>query len=440
MLILPHRWHERRKGWKRTAPYPPLVLLQSRRRFDSRDPLKSAVESVVETERCTGCGLCTHLDGRITMEMRGGFQRPTFSQAPHGVSTRRQRTLFRRICPGVRVLAQKPTNALREPNLGPVQSMWTAWSADPEFRHRGASGGVLSTLAAWAVDRGLVEEAIGATTGAEPRLTVPISITSREEALRSAGSRYAPCSTGAHPQALNPSAMTIGKPCEAYGLRRHSELTGAGPRLILSFFCAGTPSQDATDDIVRGFGLDPRALSDLWYRGRGWPGRFTAKADSGLEESLSYSESWGARLGPTVQWRCRTCPDGVGEASDITAGDIWESDEKGHPQFVERPGQSVLIARTTLGLSIIEQAIAEGVIVVGPVTAEAVAAAQPYQVSRRQRLAGRLAGTWVVNRRATWTWGFGSMRWALLHPRTVLSEARGTRVRLKVRHVEQIRS
>lgn len=374
------------------------------------------------------------------MESRDGFQRPVFTKDEEALSTRASRDTFRRMCPGIQVSAQTADGAVRDATFGPIQGMWTAWAADPEFRHRGSSGGVLSALASWAVAEGLVREAVGAAKSSAPRTTVPVTITTREEALSAAGSRYAPCSVGAHPSATSPDAMAIGKPCEAYALRQHTELTGKGPKLILSFFCAGTPSQDATDELVSSFGLDPGRLSDLWYRGRGWPGRFTAVSQSGEEASISYSDSWGARLGPTVQWRCRTCADGVGEASDITAGDVWESDPKGHPNFAERPGQSVLIARTQLGLSVVTRAIEAGIIVVTPIDASEVAAAQPYQVSRRQRLVGRMLGTWMVNRSVARTRGFGSARWAMRHPRATLTEFRGTRVRLKVRASRGIRS
>lgn len=398
------------------------------------------MEAVVRTERCTGCGGCTHLDRRISMQPSNGFLRPTFHSDRAGGSLRADARRFKQICPGVEVRAQHPPGSVRDPILGPVQGLWVAWAADPEFRFRGSSGGVLSSLASWAVEQGLVERAVGASAGTEPRLTVPVSITTRAEALRSAGSRYAPCSSGGHVDALDPDGLTIAKPCEAYALRRHSNLDQQKPPLLLSFFCAGTPSQDATDETVVSLGLDPRRLADLWYRGRGWPGRFTAVSMEGVEESLGYSESWGSRLGPTVQWRCRTCPDGVGEASDITAGDIWESDGSGHPSFDERPGQSVLIARTELGLDVIQRAIKSGVIIAQLVSSREVIEAQPYQVWRRQRLAGRILGTLAVNGRATRTWGFGSAGWAVSHPRATLAELRGTRVRLQARSAKGIRS
>lgn len=40
--------------------------------------------------------------------------------------------------------------------------------------------------------------------------------------------------------------------------------------IILSFFCAGTPSQLATDALATELIRD-QPVADLWYRGRGWP-------------------------------------------------------------------------------------------------------------------------------------------------------------------------
>lgn len=365
--------------------------------------------------------------------------RPVFTDGPT-TATPDAHKIFAKACPGVAMTASGEPDAPRDPILGPVRGLWLAWSRDEDFRKRGASGGVLSTLAAWAIEEGIVARTVGATTGPEPRRTVAVEITSREEALRSAGSRYAPCSVAGHPQALSSDAATIGKPCEAYAIRRHQERTGEGPALLLSFFCAGTPSQDATDKTVTDLGLDPHHLSDLWYRGRGWPGRFTAVAPGGASASLSYSESWGSRLGPTVQWRCRVCPDGVGEASDITAGDLWEADEAGHPTFEERPGQSVLIARTELGMEVVRRAIAAGVIATAPLTAAEVHTSQPYQVLRRQRLVGRLAATLLYDKSVTRTGGFGSVRWSMQHPILSWREFRGSVTRLRHRRRSGIRS
>src|SRR5690606_38740893 len=100
----------------------------------------------------------------------------------------------------------------------------------------------------------------------------------------------------------------------------------------------------------------------LRYRGDGWPGDFVAEDREGHRGSVSYDDSWGKTLGPTVQWRCKLCADGVGESADIVAADLWESDSRGYPVFEDRPGISALIARTARGRAEILRAIEAGVI------------------------------------------------------------------------------
>lgn len=90
-----------------------------------------------------------------------------------------------------------------------------------------------------------------------------------------AGSRYAPVSNASAPEALRSSTVFIGKPCEAQAVRRMSTADGGEPPVILSFLCAGTPRQDATDGLLDELGAH-RPLESMWYRGHGWPGSFTA--------------------------------------------------------------------------------------------------------------------------------------------------------------------
>src|SRR5690606_23400732 len=154
----------------------------------------------------------------------------------------------------------------------------------------------------------------GAAAGASPRRTVPVTIMSREQALAAAGSRYAPVGALDNPAILTAGAVT-GKPCEIAALRQASDDLVAGETpLLLSFFCAGTPSQHATDQLLSKLGVEPDDPVDaLRYRGNGWPGRFVATAGD-REVSADYDESWGKTLGPTTQWRCKICPDGIGES------------------------------------------------------------------------------------------------------------------------------
>lgn len=396
--------------------------------------LEREVEAVLARDACTGCGLCALLDPAIRMALDDDGQLRPRATAPSRADERAV-AVFRDACPGVVVHAPTPPEgAAMHPLLGAHLGMWTAWAADPELRHAGSSGGALTALHAWLLATGRAARVVGAAVDeAAPRRTVPVTIRSREDALRAAGSRYAPVAALDNADALLPGTAVCAKPCEAAALRRAAPtLTGGEVPLLLSFFCAGTPSQRATDALLAEHGVPAHARVDaLRYRGRGWPGRFTASAGDAVV-SVDYDESWGRTLGPTTRWRCKVCADGIGEAADVVAADAWESDDRGFPAFAEGEGTSALIARTQRGLRAILEAEAAGVLVLGPLQAERLAAAQPLQTARRALLGARALGALLGGRAAPRYPGYGRLLLRSLRtPRLALRTVRGTFARAR---------
>lgn len=395
--------------------------------------LDSAIDGVLARDACSGCGLCAQLDAGVEMQLdERGFMRPRRTGASRPVERAEQ--IFARSCPGVVVTAPAlPAGAKRHPELGTYLEAWQAWATDPEVRRAGSSGGVLTALNTWLLSSGRAARVTGAA-GAEEnvRRTVPVTITTREEALSAAGSRYAPVSALANADALTAGSSVTGKPCEISALRRAaSDLVDGEPPLMLSFFCAGTPSQHATDTLLQNLGIAPEHdVRALRYRGDGWPGRFQARTDD-LEVSADYDESWGRVLGPTTQWRCKVCVDGVGESADIVCADSWATDERGYPVFVEGDGVSALIARTARGLEAIQAAVAAGVIELGPLEMSQLASAQPLQTARRRFLFARMLGSRLAGRRPPRYRGFGLLRLTLEKPREAVRTLRGTYRRVR---------
>lgn len=396
--------------------------------------LDSAIARVVKAENCSGCGGCALLDSGIGMSLDdAGFSRPRRIGASDAQVDATAR--FRRICPGEVVRAQKPRGSRRHPTMGSYFVAYEAWAVDDAVRFAGSSGGALTAIAAWMVETGEAARMLGAGADEQqPRRTVSVSITTREGALALAGSRYAPVSNAAERAALDPATVFVGKPCEASAIRAlHRTAPQCGEAvapILLSFFCAGTPSQHATDTLVESLGVPSgEPIRDLWYRGRGWPGRFTVIPIEGPQASASYDESWGSTLGPATQWRCKICADGVGESSDVTAADFWHSDERGYPDFSDDEGVSALIARTPRGLDLIARAIVAGVIVANPIEIDDLARMQPLQRERRETLLGRMLGVGVAGARTPRYRGFGLLALALARPRDVVRAARGTRRR-----------
>ncbi|MFN4090856.1 MAG: Coenzyme F420 hydrogenase/dehydrogenase, beta subunit C-terminal domain [Alphaproteobacteria bacterium] len=388
---------------------------------------------------CAGCGLCAALAGPA-VEMRltkRGFARPaTRAAVPTGTLDR-----ILAACPAVAVEGPDPDHAT-DTVWGPVQVLRRAWAVDPAVRFAGASGGVVTALAGHLLTTGAVDAVLHAGGGERPLETVGRVSRNVAALLAHAGSRYAPSPVLAGLAAALAEAeriAVIGKPCEIAALRRlvrdDPSLTARIP-WMLSFFCAGVPSQAGTEILLRRMGIAPERLRHLRYRGMGWPGRMTAEAEDGRIAAMSYTDSWGGELHRHLQFRCKICPDGTGEQADIAAADAWIT-PSGYPDFAERDGVSAVIARSGRGRALLAEAEAAGVLATAPLAVVELAAMQPYQLRRKQTVAVRVAALRLLGGRAPRYRRLRLARNALGGWRRLLRDFAGTALRvLQGRHRE----
>lgn len=366
---------------------------------------KFDMQGVVERGFCSGCGLCAGISGGfVSMHLnRSGFARPVpqegWSFPPAAAQD------LAAVCPGARLEHERPTAPVHA-LWGPLLSVWTGHATDPQVRHAGSSGGVISALACHLLDRGTVDAVVQVVAHpSEPlRNSTQIS-TTRADVLRSAGSRYAPASPleSLH-EWLQPGRRLafIGKPCDVAALRqylrRYPDCRDSVPYMI-SFMCAGVPSQKATHDLVKRMGASAPDLVSFRYRGDGWPGRARAVQADGKSFELDYTQSWGDILGKQLQFRCKICPDGTGELADLVCADAWYGKD-GYPDFQERDGRSLILARTARGSALLESALAQAAIAVEPLDVTEIKKMQPYQATRKQVVSARWAGVWLARRQA----------------------------------------
>ena len=395
--------------------------------------LDRAIGRVIARDACSGCGACVSFDsGLVMQEDRGGYLRPlrrsAGRQSPGAVA------LLRRVCPDVSVSANASPGTIPHELFGAHHGVWKAWGIDGEMRRIGSSGGVLRAFSPWHLHSGRTARVVSAAAGSDPRRSAPVTIPTGEAALDAAGSRYAPVEVLSNPDTYLPGTTVVGKPCEASAaaaIARVSTSSRAEQPTILSFFCAGTPSSHATRQLLADLGFsDENALDELSYRGDGWPGMFSVRAGE-RAASVDHNTSWGKTLGPSTQWRCKICPDGVGESADIVAADYWRTDERGFPVFTEGLGQSAVIARSSRGLEILMAAQAAGVIYLETISMDSLATVQPLQRNRRRLLAARALGSVVAGRLLPRYRGFSLTRLTLRTPLAALTVARGTYRRVR---------
>ena len=356
---------------------------------------------VARGDLCAGCGLCAGIAPQaIAIDKASGFARPQ-QRAPIDAAAEH---VIATACPGAKV-APWPHADIDHPYWGPALQVMTGHATDPQVRYAGSSGGALTAIALHALAQGYVRQVLHIAADPDHPTGNIVRLSQGAEAIiAGAGSRYAASSPleqiGALLDAGIPTVF-IGKPCDVSALR---QLGTIDPRvdqvfpLKLAFFCAGVPSAAGADAVVRAMGLDPRSLAAFRYRGHGWPGLTRAETRNGEVAEMRYADSWGGHLSKHVQFRCKICPDGVGGVADIAAADAWYGGETGYPEFDERDGRSLIIARTETGRAALAAAMSAGVIAAEPIAIAEIDLMQPAQARRKRVLAARLAALHVAAR------------------------------------------
>lgn len=351
------------------------------------------LDTVIERRLCAGCGACAYLGQEYGVSM---VDVPGVGRRPEGVA---QLPLFVKdqildACPGAGVQARgwdghRPD--ADEVVVGPAEAIWEGWATDPRIRFEGSSGGVVTALADYALER--LGMRLVVHTGVDPaqpwrnRTTVSHD---RAGLIANASSRY---TTSSPVEALRlieageGPCVFIGKPCDVAAvarLRRSRPELDRNLGLVLSFFCAGTPTPESSRRLAAELGFtEPERITGLRYRGRGWPGDFVV-TDGERAEAVSYDESWGRLAARQRQLRCQLCPDGLGELADVTGGDAW------HRRAEGTEGISLILARSARGREVVEGALRDGYLEATPSSYRDVVAAQGL-VRRRRLLASRLA-------------------------------------------------
>ncbi len=374
------------------------------------------IQDIVDWGLCVGCGACYAVCGRpeavnlINIESVG--IRPRFdSKVCNGCVE------CLAVCPGYRIDAQNVVSNGNRPRvanllIGPTYKVWEGHARDPEVRFNASSGGILTALALYALEK--EKMAFVVHTGMDPErpwCNKTKQSRSRQDLLHNAGSRYAtssPCELLRTIEESDRPCVFIGKPCDVAAVnmaRKIRPRLDANLGLVLSFFCAGTPSTKATLDLLKELNVEAEQVNALRYRGEGWPGHFRVDFSTHHQEKkIAYIDSW-SKLARQRPFRCHLCPDGLGELSDITAGDAWNKYEGNGGN----PGLSHVLARTARGYDTVQKAIAAGYLTLQTISPNQVIEAQGL-VQRRREVFGRCLAMRLIGIPVTSLKNFGLLR------------------------------
>jgi len=255
--------------------------------------------------------------------------------------------------------------------------------SDTTLRHDAASGGFVTGIISYLIEKGLADGGIVAKGSPDNALeSISFIARNKEELLSSRGSRYAPvsnCTPIKDILKLDGRYIFMGKPCEVDAVNRLIKVyPDLQEKIILkiSFICAGTAARSSTKLFIKRYlpDIDLKSIGRITYRGGGWPGFFRVYDRN--NSLILKRDLIGDELDNLVPrdhlLRCNLCMDQWGMAGDISVSDPWCK------EFVETEteGRTAIVVRSEHALDYIKSAVTDKVMIADEIQMENI---QLYQ-------------------------------------------------------------
>jgi coenzyme F420 hydrogenase subunit beta len=289
-----------------------------------------------------------------------------------------------RSCPGYSVDFKSLNESVfgkqtRDASLGNFLDCYVGHSTDKMIRDASASGGIVTQLLAFGFDTHLFDGALVVRMRKDSPLLTEAFVARRKEDLFSASkSKYCPTSVNEALSLLRKEEgmfALVGLPCQIHGVRKAAqELDDVKRRVVLlvGLFCSHSVGFDGTEFLAEKLGVKPEQIREIIYRAPGSPGHMDLRLVDKSNIRLPMLGSWHGYMPIFSSFlftprRCAMCRDMTNELADISVGDAW------FPELKRlKEGESVVIARTSKGQEILNQARRAGTLSLVPVEARKV--------------------------------------------------------------------
>ncbi|MEM2293759.1 MAG: Coenzyme F420 hydrogenase/dehydrogenase, beta subunit C-terminal domain [Nitrososphaerota archaeon] len=241
--------------------------------------------------------------------------------------------------------------------MGEVYNVYLGYATSKILRFLASSGGIVTALLTWLLERGRVDGAI-VTQSFSGRIPIAKTIVaiSKESLEKAMGSKYIPTlfSNAFKNIDFSKSYVVVGLPCQLYALTELRKIDNKKYntiKLTVGLICGGLPTFMGTFYVLKRLGIGRDAIiKDLRHRGYGWPGYMSFSIN---DKKIFISYRYFARfIFPWFEHKaCRVCLFGFNPFADIVVGDAWI------PSIVKKDtiGTSVIAARNHHADSILKE-------------------------------------------------------------------------------------
>ena len=336
---------------------------------------KKELERIMGSELCNRCGTCVALsEGKIAFRGKEKKYRPRMLEELSGPQADR----ILNACAGKTFSFPAyrdhfyPDPAHYHPYIGPYENLFIGHSTDPEVRLNAGSGGILSAVLIYLLDKKMIDGAIVTRMSEEkPWLTEPFIAKTRDEILEAAQSKYIVTSVNeilTESRHFAGNLAFVGLPGQVQSIRKlqkAGDTSVANIRYIFGPFYGNTLYFSSVISFIRSYGeKNFRQIRRLWFRYGEWPGNMRVEMNSGKTYELKKFHA-NYLIPFHILKNSLFCTDLANEFTDISGGDAWS------PKYEERgQGYSIIIPRSKSGKKIIDEMTREGRLEVLPCSEE----------------------------------------------------------------------
>lgn len=345
---------------------------------------------------CMGCGTCESVCPMEAIQIRLNEKKGIYLPSINNHCT--QCGLCLKICPGISVDIEKLTNEFIDGNfhdkkIKKYEACYIGHAISEDIRFNSASGGLVTSLLIYALERKIIDGALVlGMSRINPIETEPIIATTPAEIIDACGSKYCPSSINKELRQLLSKKekghfAVVGLPCHIHAIRKWESMDKKiHDTIVLHFglFCANNNTYNGTKYFLNQNRILPDKVSEIRYRGYGWPGKIRIKLTDNTIKNFPRAineTNWyrKALFSSAFHYdfmipRCQLCPDHTCELADMSFGDPWLKD------YIEKDqkGSSIVIVRLTSANQIIKEAMRDKAISLESINLDILYKAQNY--------------------------------------------------------------
>ncbi len=362
------------------------------------------LNKIVKDGMCIGCGLCEPVAGSDKVKVKKSTTGMLVPFASENIDHETVDRIYD-VCPGTRVegLPEQRIDQNTQHDLvwGAYQKMVLGWATDEKTRFKGSTGGALTALGQYLLASNKVDFILHARASqADPTFGESHLSLDTDKVIEGAGSRYGPTAALINITEVLDKHLPfayIGLPCDIAALRNYSKLDDRVNKLIkyyLTPVCGGYMPTPSMRDFLTKMNIDFDQVSGFRYRGYGCPGPTRIELKDGTVIEKTYTDFWGEDESCwSLPHRCKMCPDGIGEAADISASDTWPGGSPDPATEHLDPGTNAIVVRTAQGVTLLNEAVEAGFITLGDeVDPRYMDSVQPHQMKKKLKTRARYDG------------------------------------------------